>query len=71
MTRPRQFRPFVVRFDDWTAYRMQINAYDEQDAVTRAQAMSTGALWEAEAIDGGQEGWEAFPLAKGSRRGSP
>lgn len=54
-------KPFIVRFDDWTAYRLTVLARDEQHAVELAQAMATAELWEAEVIDGGQEHFEAFP----------
>jgi len=32
--------------------------------------MNTGDLWEAEALDGGQEGWEAFPAARAAEGGA-
>ncbi len=67
MTRNR----YVVRFQDWTAYRLEIEAESAADAIELAQALSTGDLWEAEAIDGGQEGWEAFPVPDGGKKGAP
>jgi hypothetical protein len=54
-------KPFTVRFDDWTIFRLEVMAEDEEHAITIAQSKCTGDLWEAEAIDGGQEGWQAFP----------
>jgi hypothetical protein len=53
---------FVVTFTDWTAYRLEIEAESADQAIELAQAMSTGDLWEAEARDGGQENWDAFPV---------
>jgi hypothetical protein len=62
---PRQpLKRFVVRFQDWTSYRLEVDARDADHAIALAQGMSTGDLWEAEAIDGGQEHWEAFPMAE-------
>ena len=52
---------YIVRFQDWTAYRLEVMAANEADAVAKAQDMCTGDLWEADIIDGGQEGFEAFP----------
>lgn len=53
---------FVVTFQDWTAFRLVIEADSAEDAIEQAQARSTGDLWElAEAVDGGQEHWDAFP----------
>jgi hypothetical protein len=70
MTKPALL-PFIVRFDDWTIYQLEVMAESEQHAIELAQAMSTGDLWEAEAIDGGQEGWEAFPTARAAEGGAP
>ena len=64
-------RRYVVRFNDWTAYRLEIEAESPDQAIELAQQLSTGELWEAEAIDGGQEGWEAFPLSGHDQRGAP
>jgi len=65
-----QSRRYVVRFQDWTAYRLVVDAESPEDAIELAQALSTIDLWEAEAIDGGQENWEAFPLAQ-AKAGAP
>ena len=63
---PLQVHPaiqrFVVTFTDWTAYRLEIEAESADQAIELAQAMSTGDLWEAEARNGGQENWDAFPV---------
>jgi hypothetical protein len=61
-------RRYVVRFQDWTAYRLEVEAESEEHAIELAQALSTGDLWEAEAIDGGQEFWEAFPVPVTAKR---
>ncbi len=66
-----QLKRFVVRFQDWTAYRLEVLARDEEHALEIAQAKCTGELWEATAIDGGQENWEAFPLPLDTGRGAP
>lgn len=60
MSIPR-LKPYVVRFDDWTAYRLTVMAHDASHALELAQAMSTDELWQADVLDGGQEHWEAFP----------
>lgn len=62
-------KPFIVRFDDWTAYKLTVLAASEDDAIERAREMCTADLWKADVIDGGQEGWEAFPAPeqKGGR----
>jgi hypothetical protein len=62
MTSRKPLKRFVVRFQDWTSYRLEVDARDADHAIELAQNMSTGDLWEAEAIDGGQEHWEAFPM---------
>ena len=69
MSTPRLQR-FVVRFQDWTAYRLEIEAETADQAIELAQQLSTGELWEAEAIDGGQEAWEAFALHADKGRGA-
>lgn len=63
MTAPKM-RHFTVRFYDWTVYRLEVEATSTAHAIEVAQAKSTGELWEATAIDGGQENWEAFPSAE-------
>ena len=65
-------RPFIVRVSDWTIYQLEITAVNEEQAIELAQQRSTAELWnEAEAIDGGQEGWEAFPAARAAKGGAP
>ena len=65
-------KPFIVRFDDWTIFQLEVMAESEDDAIALAQTMSTDELWTlAEALDGGQEGWEAFPAARATKGGEP
>jgi hypothetical protein len=66
-----QLRPFIVRFDDWTAYRIEIMAENEDQAIELAQQLCTDDPSQAEAIDGGQEHWEAFPAARAGKAGAP
>lgn len=68
---PAKLQRFVVRFQDWTAYRLEIEAESADHAIERAQQLSTTELWKAEAIDGSQEGWEAFQLPDDAPRGAP
>lgn len=63
-------KPFVVRFQDWTPYRLTVMASSETQAIEIAQAKSTGDLWEADIIDGGQEHWEAFPAPAAQEGGA-
>lgn len=60
---------YIVRFQDWTAYRLEVMAASEEHAVAIAQSKCTGDLWEADIIDGGQEGFEAFPAPAGRMGG--
>lgn len=56
-----KLQPFIVRFDDWTAFKLKVMAKSADHALAIAQAMSTDELWQADVLDGGQEHWEAFP----------
>lgn len=62
---------YIVRFQDWTAYRLEVMAATEAEAVAIAQDKCTGDLWEADIIDGGQEGFEAFPAPAARKGGVP
>jgi hypothetical protein len=53
---------FVVTFQEWTALRLIVEA-DNPERLSSKPKHEALALWElTEAIDGGQELWEAFPV---------
>jgi hypothetical protein len=53
---------WAVTVIDWTKYRLVVEAPTAAHAIEQAQQLSTGEIWEAEAIGGGQDDWYAVPL---------
>ncbi len=64
----RRLRKYVVRFTDWTAYRLDIEARNAEEAVEIAKLQSCD-IFNAFPIDGGQEGFEAIPAKRYYARG--
>jgi hypothetical protein len=65
MTKKIPSTRWAVTVVDWTKYRLVIEAPTAAHAIAQAQQLSTGEIWDADAIGGGLDHWYAFPLVDG------